>query len=107
MASSCGVLPGRRCQYTSTPAFSRDVTTCAQLNFKLRQGQSLATEVRGPWLRIDWKISEISMKYLSAQIITGDAKELFLILTKLIHPKYYKHLKKGAHQSHLGRQKMG
>ena len=26
---------------------------------------------------------------------------------KLIHPKYYKHLKKGAHQSHLGRQKMG
>jgi hypothetical protein len=26
---------------------------------------------------------------------------------KVIHPKYYKHLKKGAHQSHLGRQKMG
>ena len=25
---------------------------------------------------------------------------------KVIHPKYYKHLKKGAHQSHLGRQKM-
>ena len=24
---------------------------------------------------------------------------------KVIHPKYYKHLKKGAHQSHLGRQK--
>ena len=28
-------------------------------------------------------------------------------LHKVIHPKYYKHLKKGAHQSHLGRQKMG
>ena len=26
---------------------------------------------------------------------------------KVIHPKYYKHLKKDAHQSHLGRQKMG
>ena len=26
---------------------------------------------------------------------------------KIIHPKYHKHLKKGAHQSHLGRQKMG
>jgi hypothetical protein len=26
---------------------------------------------------------------------------------KVIHPNYYKHLKKGAHQSHLGRQKMG
>ena len=26
---------------------------------------------------------------------------------KVIHPKYYKHLKKGAHQSHLGRQKIG
>ena len=26
---------------------------------------------------------------------------------KFIHPKYYKHLKKGDHQSHLGRQKMG
>ena len=24
---------------------------------------------------------------------------------KVIHPKYYKYLKKGAHQSHLGRQK--
>ena len=26
---------------------------------------------------------------------------------KVIHPKYYKHLKKGAHQSHLDKQKMG
>ena len=26
---------------------------------------------------------------------------------KVIHPKYYKHLKKGAYQSHLGRQKIG
>ena len=25
--------------------------------------------------------------------------------SKVIHPKYYKHLKKGAHQSNLGRQK--
>jgi hypothetical protein len=25
--------------------------------------------------------------------------------SKAIHPKYYKHFKKGAHQSHLGRQK--
>ena len=28
------------------------------------------------------------------------------VIGKIIHPKYYKHLKKGAHQSHLGRQKM-
>ena len=28
-------------------------------------------------------------------------------IPKVIHPKYYKHLKKGAHQRHLGRQKMG
>ena len=27
--------------------------------------------------------------------------------SKVIHPKHYKHLKKGALQSHLGRQKMG
>jgi hypothetical protein len=27
--------------------------------------------------------------------------------SKVIHPKYYKHLKKGASQSHLGKQKMG
>ena len=26
---------------------------------------------------------------------------------KVIHPKYYKHLKKGAYKDHLGRQKMG
>ena len=30
----------------------------------------------------------------------------FLATGKVIHPKYYKHLKKGAHQSHLGRQKI-
>ena len=28
-------------------------------------------------------------------------------LPKVIRPKYYKDLKKGAHQCHLGRQKMG
>ena len=27
--------------------------------------------------------------------------------SKVVHPKYNKHLKKGAHQSHLGRQNMG
>ena len=27
------------------------------------------------------------------------------VTSKVIHPKYWKHLKKGAHQSHLGRQK--
>ena len=30
-----------------------------------------------------------------------------LFLLKVIHPKYYKHLKKGYHQSHFSRQKMG
>ena len=29
------------------------------------------------------------------------------VYLKVIHPKYYKHLKKDAHQSHLGKQKMG
>jgi hypothetical protein len=31
----------------------------------------------------------------------------FQAVAKVEHPKYYKHLEKGAHQSHLGRQKMG
>ena len=31
----------------------------------------------------------------------------FHIFFKVIHPKYYKHLKKGAHQNHLGSQEMG
>ena len=39
-------------------------------------------------------------KYISALGYFGT-------MHKVIHPKYYKHLKKGAHQSHLGRQKMG
>ena len=30
-----------------------------------------------------------------------------VVRVKVIHPKYYKHLEKGAHQSQLGRQKMG
>jgi hypothetical protein len=29
------------------------------------------------------------------------------VASKVIHPKYYKHLKKGAHQSHLGIKKNG
>ena len=29
------------------------------------------------------------------------------VYNKVIHLKYYKHLKKGPHQSHLGTQKMG
>jgi hypothetical protein len=34
-------------------------------------------------------------------------RNLFLeVFTKVIHPKYYKNLKKVAHQSYLGRQKM-
>ena len=33
--------------------------------------------------------------------------ELIQRQTKVINPKYYKRLKKGAHQSQLGRQKMG
>ena len=28
-----------------------------------------------------------------------------MVGVKVIYPKYYKYLKKGAHQSHLGRQK--
>ena len=36
-----------------------------------------------------------------------DMIQVYVVLVKVIHPKYYKHLKKGAHQSHLGRQKMG
>ena len=28
-----------------------------------------------------------------------------MIVGKVVHPKYYKHLKKSAHQSNLGRQK--
>ena len=35
-------------------------------------------------------------------IISSLTRQVFF---KVIHPKYYKHLKKGAHQSHLGRQK--
>ena len=35
---------------------------------------------------------------------TNSTPQLYILLpTKVIHPKYYKHLKKGAHQSHLGR----
>jgi hypothetical protein len=38
------------------------------------------------------------------KIVTSDEMHP---LDKVIHPNYYKHLKKGAHQSPLGRQKMG
>ena len=34
-------------------------------------------------------------------------KQAASTLYKVIHLKFYKHLKKGAHQSHLGRHKMG
>ena len=34
-------------------------------------------------------------------------EDIYLGCGNVIHPKYYKHLKKGAHQSHFGRQEMG
>ena len=37
----------------------------------------------------------------------GDRRNQFFTKSKVIHPKHYKLLKKGAHQSRLGRQKMG
>ena len=37
----------------------------------------------------------------------GDRRNQFFTESKVIHPKHYKLLKKGAHQSRLGRQKMG
>ena len=40
-------------------------------------------------------------------LLSGINLVAFDLVIKVIHPKYYKHLKKGAHQSHLGRQKMG
>ena len=45
----------------------------------------------------------------SSEIVQNSSKivQTPLKLFKVIHPKYYKHLKKGAHQSHLGRQKNG
>ena len=38
---------------------------------------------------------------------TLNKNEKVYSLIKVTHPKYYEHLKKGAHQSHLGRQKNG
>ena len=37
-------------------------------------------------------------------IISSLTRQVFF---EVIYPKHYKHLKKGVHQSHLGRQKMG
>ena len=39
--------------------------------------------------------------------IASAAPKSICYATKVIHPKYYKHLKKGAHQSHLGQTENG
>ena len=43
---------------------------------------------------------------IKTRILIGNLIMTFKSKGKVIHPKYYKYLKKGAHQSHLGRQKM-
>ena len=49
----------------------------------------------------------ISIRYLhKSPNLIQSKPNLTLTLTKVIHPKYYKHLRKSAHQSHLGRKKM-
>ena len=57
----------------------------------------------------------ISVRYselienVKSNAISNDTEECICeicVLGKVIHPKYYKHLKKDAHQSHLGKQEM-
>ena len=53
------------------------------------------------------KISYVLFRHGFVPNILQGIRSQNVLLFKVIHPKYYKHLKKGAHQSHLDRQKMG
>ena len=54
------------------------------------------------------KFDAITRATVVPNSVTKDEKECSVVAAiKVIYPKYYKHSKKGAHQSHLGRQKMG
>ena len=44
---------------------------------------------------------------IKTRILIGNLIMTFKSKGKVIHPKYNKHLKKDAHQRHLGRQKIG
>ena len=57
-------------------------------------------------MTVSWKIpiGGTQNKYQFDKTINGKGS---WTTGKVINPKYYKYLKKDAHQSHLGRQKMG
>ena len=49
----------------------------------------------------------LSNVLICTQVFISRRKVEFHPTIKVIHPKYYKDLKKGANKSHLGRQKTG
>ena len=56
-------------------------------------------------LRPTRKIIKVkNQQYIASQ---GGQGTFFLGIIKIVHPKYYKDLKKCAHQSHLAGQNMG
>ena len=81
---------------------------------KRRLGRGCA---KGTFDFFSWSYLQVSSFYLPTKVnffglqglghnvtyIVG--KMLSISSSSIIHPRYYKHLKKGAHQIHLGRQK--
>ena len=85
--------------YTSSP---KDWYTMTLILANSRESFLLLKSSRPDF---DKKLNKILINCLVLPLLASGG--ITFVYTKVIHPKYYKHLKKGAHQSHLGRQKMG
>ena len=76
-----------------------------------RPGQRPATSMLGNEVMSKEQLYDLYQQILGVKKfehqLLYNAMQVTYVLLKVIHPKYYKHLKKGVYQSHLGRQKMG
>ena len=85
-------------------AKSQDINdTCVDLSF-----DKLNKDFQSAFLKVaEIPIYDYAKVMYQVENSVGEISYDVSVRCKVIHPKYYKHLNKGAHQSHLGRQKMG
>ena len=88
-----------------TPSMAKNCSTCSTSTLL---NQSTFPKTLFPWPLLPMTNSSVfsTLKNQKNQSLHLMVRfQIFGAGTKIIHPMYYKHLKKGAHQSHLGRKK--
>ena len=109
------------CTHTSVVDSAMNAASCAAVASAAADRQPGMVWICAHHYRDNWKVDMVALTGCAPfwrvgppvpfQLLlsfTNSTPQLYILLpTKVIHPKNYKHLKNVAHQSRLGRQKMG